>query len=58
MKVYVIVPDYGLGEGYGEPEGVFATRDLAEAAAKNHPGSIMREVFEFDVIGAAGERAP
>ncbi len=49
MKVWIIVPDYGY-EGYGEPEGAFSSRELAEAAVKAIDlAAAPREIFEFEI---------
>ncbi len=51
MTIYVVYADYDM-EGYGEPEGVFLSRDEADKFAEKaqSDGIAPRKVMEFAVV--------
>ena len=53
MKVWVLVPDFDY-EGYGKPEFVFSSRELADAKLHDllKTSSCPFEIFEFEVDAA------
>jgi hypothetical protein len=49
MKVWVVYPDYGP-EGYGKPEGVFSSHEIAKcyAASDDRAGTLF-EIQEHEI---------